>query len=200
MTEPAERWIVVCRWDEFQHYKDRAPTWIKNYVRLVNDDDYLALSPGTRGVLHGLWIMFAEARGVLSESRASHTLVPRAAHAKHWRRHLTSLSDAGFIALVASKPVPIRYGSAIPEKEVLRTSFKERASARAEERSRSHANHDRHAAAVYRTAEAMTRNIGRLYPLDAYRDELAQFDLTATEATQLEALWNQLTDDNEPPL
>jgi len=192
-------WIVVRLWDEFQYYKDRAPTWIKNYVRLVNDDDYLALSPGTRGVLHGLWIMFAEARGVLSESRASHTLVPRAAHAKHWRRHLTSLSDAGFIDLVASKPVPIRYGSAIPEKEVLRTSFKERASTRANARgSRSHARSDNgRPAAAYRTAEAMTRNIGRLYPLDAYRDELAQFNLTATEAADLETLWAQLAEPDE---
>lgn len=47
------RWIIIPRWDEFQH-RDAArtyvPTWIKNYVRQVErDGDYLRLSLAQRG-------------------------------------------------------------------------------------------------------------------------------------------------------
>jgi hypothetical protein len=49
----------------------------------------------------------------------------------------------------------------------------------------------------YQRAETMTRNVGREYPLDAYREELARFDLNAGERDLLEALWKQLVDEDE---
>lgn len=52
-------WIIVPRWTEFQHYRDRDPKWIKVYNNLLSSDDYLDLSGHRRAVLHGLWLAYA---------------------------------------------------------------------------------------------------------------------------------------------
>jgi hypothetical protein len=69
----AERWIVIPNWDEFQHYKDRNPKWIKVYTKLLHNDAYLGLSPHQRAVLHGLWLMYASHRRQLAANTASIT-------------------------------------------------------------------------------------------------------------------------------
>src|SRR5262245_751608 len=107
MTGRPDRWIVIPDWDEFQHYKDRAPLWIKTYTRLLHDDAYLDLDIAARGILHGLWLLYADLDGVVSESRARAILAPsgthRGSHRVHtgnisraYRRHIESLNDAGF--------------------------------------------------------------------------------------------------------
>lgn len=55
-------YIYVNDWDRFQHYKDRRPPWIKNYVDLLDDEDYHDLGAPERALLHGLW-MLAAVRG-----------------------------------------------------------------------------------------------------------------------------------------
>lgn len=117
MSADPPRWIVIPRWDDFQHYKDRDPKWIKNYTRLVNDDAYLDLPLLHRGVLHGIWLLYARHERGLSEARARQVLVTSAAEARRWRDTMTSLSDAGFIHLVASNPLAKPYQSASPEEE-----------------------------------------------------------------------------------
>jgi len=60
MSEP---YITIPNWKRFQHYKDgRAPSWIKTYLELLSTDEYLDLSAGDRGVLHGAWILAATDR------------------------------------------------------------------------------------------------------------------------------------------
>jgi hypothetical protein len=99
-----ERWIVVRNWERFQHYGDRSPLWIKNYVALLTDDDYLALPEGARAVLHGLWLAYASSDGRLRlDTRSlSRRLALRVTTAQ-----LKRLNDAGFIAVVASKPLAL---------------------------------------------------------------------------------------------
>lgn len=65
-----ERWIVVCNWNQFQHYKDRNPSWIKNYTELLSDPNYLALGSFHRALLHGVWLLYAAARGEVPASPA----------------------------------------------------------------------------------------------------------------------------------
>jgi hypothetical protein len=55
----------------------------------------------------------------------------------------------------------------------------------------------RAASTPYQRAEAMTRNEGREYPLDAYREELDRFELSAGERDLLEELWARLVDEDE---
>lgn len=96
-------YVQVVGWDKFQHYKDRRPTWIKNYVDLLRRDEYTDLTPGARAVLHGIWLMTASrhAGDVLRADNLSRDLNMRVTRAQ-----LDSLEQAGFVALSASRSVP----------------------------------------------------------------------------------------------
>ena len=95
-------WIVIPNWDKFQHYKDREPVWIKLYLELRSADEWRHLTLTERGLLVSIWMEFGAARGVL---RASD--LPSRVAQKSLRRSLNSLKEAGFIELVASKPLAL---------------------------------------------------------------------------------------------
>jgi hypothetical protein len=65
-------WISVVDWRRFQHYDPakRVPPWIKNYTELLDDDEYLRLTSRQRGLLHGIWLLYAASRCKLSDSPA----------------------------------------------------------------------------------------------------------------------------------
>lgn len=92
-------YIYVKNWDTFQHYGDRRPIWIKNYVALLDNDEYLGLDASSRALLHGLWLLVARtSNGRLSVSRS------RIATLLGLRRcNLEPLIQAGFIEIRASK-------------------------------------------------------------------------------------------------
>lgn len=112
----ADRWIVVPNWGDFQHYKDRDPTWIKFYTRLMSDAEYMRLSFRLRGILGGIWLLYAASDGqVLGSSPAQ---LGRMIGGEEVRtRDIEALVHAGFIQLSASKPLALRYQVASPEKE-----------------------------------------------------------------------------------
>lgn len=97
------RWIVVPQWGRFQHYgRTRRPIWIKNYNALLHKDDYIDLTLGLRGLLHGLWLAYADSEGRLRRRDLAATL-----HARARDVHLEALQQAGFIEFSASKPLPL---------------------------------------------------------------------------------------------
>lgn len=49
--------IRVSKWDEFQHYSDRDPPWIKLYNRLLDDYEYNRLQDASKAHLTGLWLL-----------------------------------------------------------------------------------------------------------------------------------------------
>lgn len=98
---------MIPKWDEFQHRdmaRSSVPPWIKNLTRLLNDDDYLDLTAAQRGILHGIWLLYASHRRVLSESAARRKLVGSGSDSKYWRVNLESLNHAGYVDLSASRP------------------------------------------------------------------------------------------------
>jgi hypothetical protein len=99
-----ERWLVIPRWDDFQH-RDMArstiPPWIKTYTKLMSDDDFLGLSFHLRGVLVSIWMEYAAARRQLLGSTSTLT---RRLGQRVTTRDLESLNHAGFIHFSASKP------------------------------------------------------------------------------------------------
>jgi hypothetical protein len=103
-----ERWIVIPNWDGskgFQHYTERDPIWIKNYVRLLHSDEYLKLTFVQRGVLHGLWLVYAASdRQVRDDTSA----LCRRLGERVSRQTLNALNRAGFIEFSASKPLAQR--------------------------------------------------------------------------------------------
>jgi len=99
-----ERWIEVVHWHRFQHYSDRDPPWIKNYLALLHDENYLSLTGHQRAVLHGLWLEYASARCQL---RANTVSLTRRLGLRVSSAQLKALNHAGFIRFVASKPLAL---------------------------------------------------------------------------------------------
>lgn len=101
MNEEEQQWIIVPNWERFQHYgQARRPTWIKNYIGLLHKDEYLDLTLAERGLLHGVWLAYAEAQGRLRTGDLSSDL-----HALARHRHIESLNHAGLIEFSASRPL-----------------------------------------------------------------------------------------------
>jgi hypothetical protein len=98
----SERWIVIPRWEEFQHYADRDPVWIKVYSRLMSDDAFRDLTFHQRGVLVSLWIEYARSGRQLRDSTV--TLTRQLGH-RVMTRDLDALIRAGFITFSASAPL-----------------------------------------------------------------------------------------------
>jgi hypothetical protein len=98
------RWIVISRWDDFQHRdmaRSSVPPWIKNLTRLLSDEAYLELTPHRRALLHGLWLEYARTRRELPENTLS---LSRRLAMKVTTRDLEALNHAGFIGFSAVKP------------------------------------------------------------------------------------------------
>ena len=55
----------IKNWEEFQHYRDRRPVWIKLYTDLLNDADFAALSREARGLLLQVELLAAKDGGSL---------------------------------------------------------------------------------------------------------------------------------------
>lgn len=97
-------WIVIPNWDKFQHYKDRDPAWVKDYVAQLHNPDYLALTFAQRGLLHDLRLLYAASHGQTPyvPSALSSALNGRTTNAQ-----LERLNDAGLIEVVASRPLAL---------------------------------------------------------------------------------------------
>jgi hypothetical protein len=51
------KYLSVKNFEHFQHYKDRAPTWIKLYNAVMDDEAFLELSDAERGQLVLIWLL-----------------------------------------------------------------------------------------------------------------------------------------------
>jgi len=52
--------LIPKNWDNFQHYKDRKPQWIKLHRELLNDFSYSLVRIGTKATLPLLWLLACE--------------------------------------------------------------------------------------------------------------------------------------------
>jgi hypothetical protein len=50
-------YLSVKNFEHFQHYKDRAPTWIKLYNAVMDDEAFLDLTDAERGQLVLIWLL-----------------------------------------------------------------------------------------------------------------------------------------------
>ena len=97
-------WISMCNWREYQHAdttRSGGPLpWVKNYTRLMSDDDYLELTEHCALIFHRLLLVYASSSCRL---RADTGPLSRRLGVRVTKSHLESLSHAGFIRIVASK-------------------------------------------------------------------------------------------------
>lgn len=94
----SEQWIVVRNWEKFQRYRGRRPTWIKVYIELLDDPNYLGLTDVQRSLLHGLWLMYGKSRGCVP---LSVEIVNRWLELRIKMASLQALNHAGFIEFSA---------------------------------------------------------------------------------------------------
>jgi hypothetical protein len=97
-------WIVIPNWDKFQHrdgFRQRVPTWIKDYTEQTSRDDYLDLTLQQRGLLADLRREYAVTRGRLRSDPAALT---RRLGVRVQKKTLEALVYAGFIQISASEP------------------------------------------------------------------------------------------------
>lgn len=50
----------VKNWDEFQHYRDRKPQWLKLHRHLLDDFEFHSLPVASRAILPMLWLLASE--------------------------------------------------------------------------------------------------------------------------------------------
>jgi hypothetical protein len=86
-------YLRVKKWGEFQHYRDRAPTWIKLYNRLLDDYAFITLPEAAQAQLVKLWLLASRNDNQIPDDAA---FIARAIHASG-RLHIDTLIAAGFL-------------------------------------------------------------------------------------------------------
>lgn len=193
-TKKGQRWIEICRWEQFQHYTNRDPLWIKNYTRLMADDSYLSLSGHRRAILHGLWLEYAKSGRLVADNTA---MIASRLRLRVTRTDLEALNHAGFIRFRASKPLARRYPRSRERSTALTSSTKEADSAASAtlpisepEQSNNHPLTDRLLAEI-RDADERTKLV-----LSRFEDRLFENEF----ALALESLQHRRSRADLPPL
>lgn len=92
--------LAVKNWEEFQHYRDRDPVWIKLYGRLLDDAEFLALAEPAQAQLVKLWLVASRCRNQIRDDARF------LKHCLHTNRlYVDDLVAAGFLERVASTPL-----------------------------------------------------------------------------------------------
>lgn len=101
-----EGWIIVRNWDRFQHPDatrgEGIQPWFKVYTKLGHNPDFGNLTELERGILLTIWVEFSSADGLLTVTRLS-----KACYSRVRSRSLDRLIHAGFIRVVASRPLAL---------------------------------------------------------------------------------------------
>jgi hypothetical protein len=112
---PNEPWKLTPKnWERFQHYKDRAPPWIKLHRGLLDDYKFHCLPVASRALAPCIWLLAAEYDG--GEICASPEEIAYRLHCsvESFVEAVKPLIDAGF--LTASNVLADCYQDAMPEK------------------------------------------------------------------------------------
>ncbi|HEY8255462.1 MAG TPA: hypothetical protein VIG39_12520 [Rhizomicrobium sp.] len=103
----------VTNWDQYQHYKDRDPTWIKLYARLLDDYAFATLPDNGKWHLIGIFLLASkQGNRIPGDPRWVRKKI-----AARTRVDLESLRGAGFIEEDASTAPAEAEQAASPEKE-----------------------------------------------------------------------------------
>lgn len=78
-------------WDKFQHFKDRAPIWVKLYRRLLDDHEWHRLEGDSAKLLVMLWLLASENSGEVTNDISVLAFRLRVSES-HIIKHLQKLS------------------------------------------------------------------------------------------------------------
>jgi hypothetical protein len=103
-------------WDTFQHYKDRAPAWIKLHRGLLDDYTFACLPVASRALAPLLWLLASEYEKGRINASAKEIAFRLRVSERELITALKPLIEKGFFA-DASNTLAERKHAAIPEKE-----------------------------------------------------------------------------------
>lgn len=56
-------YLTVKNWEQFQHYSDRSPAWIKLHRAILDDYEFCRLSDATKALLMLIWVLASQQNG-----------------------------------------------------------------------------------------------------------------------------------------
>lgn len=83
-------------WNQFQHYKDRCPPWIKLHRDLLNNRDFMSLSIAGKALAPMLWLLASESQDGSFDSSIEELVFRLRMPEKDIKDGLKSLIDKGF--------------------------------------------------------------------------------------------------------
>src|SRR5256885_964233 len=108
--------ITPKNWGTFQHYKDRAPAWIKLHRGLLDDYEFSRLPLASRALAPLLWLLASEYEGGAITASPAEIAFRLRTTEKEMVAALKPLTDKGFF-INASITLAVCKQDAIPEKE-----------------------------------------------------------------------------------
>lgn len=111
--------LVPKNWSDFQHYKDRAPPWIKLHKGLLDDSAFQRLPTASRALAPMLWLLASEQKDGSFDADHAELAFRLRQTEKEIKDALIPLISKGFFLLVqdASTPLAQCKPDAIPETE-----------------------------------------------------------------------------------
>ena len=111
--------LIPKNWGDFQHYKDRAPPWIKLHKGLLDDSAFQRLPTASRALAPMLWLLASEQKDGSFDADHAELAFRLRQTEKEIKDALTPLISKGFFILVqdASKPIAQCKPDAMPETE-----------------------------------------------------------------------------------
>jgi hypothetical protein len=103
-------------WNDFQHYKDREPSWIKLHKNLLTNYEFICLPVASRALAPVLWLLASEYKDGIIDASLDKIAFRLSMTRGDLAEALTPLIESGFFD--ASEPLAERKQEAIPEKEI----------------------------------------------------------------------------------
>ncbi len=121
--------LIPKNWTSFQHYKDRAPPWIKLHKGLLDDSAFQRLPVASRALAPMLWLLASEEKDGAFCGDAAELAFRLRQSEKEITSALKPLIDNGFFILVrdASKSLADCVQLAVPETEESRVETETKA-------------------------------------------------------------------------
>ena len=106
-------------WGDFQHYKDRAPPWIKLHKTLLDNFEFQSLPVASRALAPMLWLLASDHEGGEIDAAPKKLAFRLRMTEREVTDALNPLIDNGFFSVMhgASEPLADRKQCAMPETE-----------------------------------------------------------------------------------
>ena len=107
-------YIGIKSWTRHQHYKERAPLWIKLYKSVLNDFEIMEMSESNRWLLVGIWLLSSETNGAVPCK--FEWIRARLCTGRNVEQRIKYLESQGFVKIFDSKSLAECYSREEKEK------------------------------------------------------------------------------------